>query len=82
MNRFLGDEAFIKQDESGDDPNTRVVLPGNGTVEETEAQANMARPDQLIGGEADILVQTQKEVEEEDKLWREYSLVRPGNGNG
>ena len=82
MNRFLGDEAYIIQDESGDDPNTRVVLPGNGTIETDDdvSKENMSRPDQLIGGEANILVQTRQEVEEEDKLWREYSLVRPGHG--
>jgi len=82
MNRFLGDEAYIIQDESGDDPNTRVVLPGNGTIETDDdvSKENMLRPDQPIGGEANILVQTRQEVEEEDKLWREYSLVRPGHG--
>ena len=47
-----------------------------------ETDAKFERPDMEIGGEARVLLPSEKEIREENELWDKYSLVQRGFGNG
>ena len=83
MKQLEEEESVINIDETGDDPETNVTIPGSGVIEDVPDIGTLpGRADLIMGGEANKIVQTKSEVDEEDRLWREYSLVRPGHGNG
>jgi hypothetical protein len=84
MDEFDKEETDINIDQTGDDPDTRVNIAGAGVVEQETKNdiADFERPNKTIGGEANFLVSSPSEIEEENKLWREYSFVKPGHGLG
>ena len=82
---FERNEERHRQEATGDDPDSDITIQGAQTIETItpqEREEGDLRPSFKTGGEAHLLVSTPDEMEEENKRWREYSLVRPGFGNG
>ena len=77
------EESVINTDETGDDPETNVNISESGVIETVPDVGTLpGRADMVMGGEANKIIQTKSDLDEEDRLWREYYLVKPGHGNG